>query len=56
MQNFKLEEVLDGLAELADMLVQGYLTKENIVEFKQYLEQGLTIKEAQEKVIWENTI
>lgn len=52
MQNLKVEDVLDGLAELVDMLVQGQLDKTDIKEFKVYLVQGLSIEEAQAKIVY----
>jgi len=56
MKNFTQEELLDGLAELAEMVEPGYLTQEYILMFKQHLAAGSTIKEAQNKVIYDTTL
>lgn len=52
MQDLKVEDVLDGLAELVDMLVQDQLDKTAIKEFKRHLANGLSIKEAQSKIVF----
>lgn len=50
MEKYTVEQVLTALAELAEMLLHEYLVKKDILQFQEYLKQGLTLKEAQDKI------
>lgn len=54
MVDYKASEVMLGLVELAEMMDES-LTSGNILKFKELLEQGLTIKQAQSQITFENS-
>ena len=55
MVDYKASEVMLGLVELAEMMMDESLTSGNILKFKELLEQGLTIKQAQSQITFENS-
>ena len=51
MEKYTVEQVLKAVGDLADMLVHETLSQKDIVQFQEYLKQGLTLEEAQDKIV-----
>ena len=50
------EEMLDAITELSEMLSPGDLTTKILLDFKECLNQGMSLKEAQNKISWDNSL
>jgi hypothetical protein len=53
--NSEINETVEVLIELSKSLVKGYISESDLVLFKECLNQGLSLDQAQSQVILENS-